>query len=70
RYGERSHPPRELVANPVLTNCPQMPRACPVVVHARRYKPAGHTTPVGSVKRNQPRDKPVASKRALRVQAA
>ncbi|MFO7903964.1 MAG: hypothetical protein R6U98_14975 [Pirellulaceae bacterium] len=21
-----------------------MPRACPVVVHARRYKPVGHTT--------------------------
>ncbi|MGM0490156.1 MAG: hypothetical protein ACQESR_25800, partial [Planctomycetota bacterium] len=38
-----------------------MPRACPVVVHARRYKPVRHTTPRRrSMERNGPRDKPVA----------
>ncbi|MGM0490898.1 MAG: hypothetical protein ACQESR_29595 [Planctomycetota bacterium] len=38
-----------------------MPRACPVVVHVRRYKLSETLLlAVGSVERNGPRDKPVA----------
>ncbi|MGM0490173.1 MAG: hypothetical protein ACQESR_25890, partial [Planctomycetota bacterium] len=37
-----------------------MPRACPVVVHVRRYKSDTFFLAVGSVERNGPRDKPAA----------